>query len=405
MKTTNYLLVGLAAGTLLRSGVVHAGESLSLIPDSAEALSLAGARYANVRDASVARLAPAAMLDFDQPEVLLNAALWRSDIGLKSTAGLNLDNDSPWVYPASFYAVFPLASKNFAFGIGVMTPYGLGSEYSKHSPLRYVVPYESSLLTTSITPTMAFRVTESVSAGLGLDFTRGDLQINQIIPLGGGVDGEIRLDAQGWGMSGFGNVLWKITPRQRLSLVGRLPLRVNMEGDYQLVGGGLNMKTDFETSMTFPGSIALGYGMDLTDRFTFGFDFKWINNSCHDDIPLRTGAGLPPLAANIPLQYKDSIDLGTAVSYKLNEAWVVRSGYLFSENSMPDKYFTPAIPAEDRHIFSLGLGWRGKSNRVDATYGFIFSPDREVRGNVVPALNGTYRHQWHVFHLSFTHVF
>ncbi|MES2594044.1 MAG: outer membrane protein transport protein [Verrucomicrobiota bacterium] len=385
---------------LFSSGLGHAAESLSLIPDSAEALALAGARYANLQDASVSRVAPAAMLDFDRPAVLLNAALWRSDIGLKSTSGVSLDNDSPWVYPASFYAVVPLSSRNFAFGIGMTTPYGLGSEYSKTGPLRFQVPYESSLITTSITPSMAFRLTETVSAGLGLDFMRGDLQFSRLAPFG-----EIRLDAQGWGLGGFGNILWKITPNQRLSLVGRLPIRVDMDGDYQIFGLAPNtLRTSFETSMTFPGSVALGYGIDLTDRLTIGFDAKWINNSCHDDIPIRTG-NLPAPAKNVPLQYKDSIDLGTAVSYKLNKSWVVRSGYLFSENSMPDKYFTPAIPAYDRHIFSLGLGWRGKSNRIDATYGFIFSPDRVVSGNVDPALNGTYRHQWHVLHLSFTHLF
>ncbi|GEP45586.1 OmpP1/FadL family transporter [Brevifollis gellanilyticus] len=401
MKLINHIWLGITLTTLLTNGRGHAAESLSLIPDSAEALSLAGARYANLRDASVSRVAPAAMLDFDRPEVLLNAALWRSDIGLKSDAGVSMDNDQPWVYPASFYAVFPLSSKNVAFGIGMSTPYGLGSEYSKTGPLRFQVPYESSLITTSITPSMAFRLTEKVSAGLGLDFMRGDLQFSQLrFPVG-----EVRLDAQGWGIGGFGNILWKVTPRQRISLVGRLPIRVDMDGDYQILGvAPTTLRSDFETSMTFPGSVALGYGFDVTDRFTIGFDAKWINNSCHDDIPIRTG-NLPPPLKRVPLQYKDSIDLGTAVSYKLNEAWIVRSGYLFSENSMPDKYFTPAIPAYDRHIFSLGVGWRGKSNRIDATYGFIFSPDRDVGGNVDPALNGTYRHQWHVFHLSFTHIF
>jgi long-chain fatty acid transport protein len=403
MKFVIHLQSTLAISLLMMSVHGHAAESLSLIPDSAEALSLAGARYANLQDASVSRVAPAAMLDFDRPAVLLNAALWRSDIGLKSTSGVSMDNDAPWVYPASFYAVFPLSSHNIAFGIGVTTPYGLGSEYSKTGPLRFDVPYESSLVTTSITPSVAFRLTETVSAGLGLDFMRGDLQINQLIPVLPG--SEIRLDAQGWGMSGFGNLLWKITPRQRLSLVGRLPIRVDMEGDYQVIGVPPSyVRTDFETSMTFPGSVALGYGIDITDRLTVGFDLKWINNSSHDDIPFYT-KDLPPPQKNLPLQYKDSIDLGTAVSYKLNESWVVRSGYLFSENSMPNKYYTPAIPAYDRHIFSLGLGWRGKSNRIDATYGFVYSPDREVRGNVKPQFNGTYRHQWHVLHLSFTHLF
>jgi long-chain fatty acid transport protein len=290
-----------------------------------------------------------------------------------------------------------------AFGLGLTTPYGLGSQYSKTSSLRYFVPYESSLRTYSITPSVAFRLSDSVSAGLGLDFMYGDLQINQLFPIIPGFDGELRFDAQGWGASGFGSILWKLTPRQRLSLVGRLPLRLEMDGDLQVRAFGTTV-TDFETNMTFPGSIALGYGIDLTDRFTLGFDFKWSANNSHDDIPLDVkNVALPQ--TTIPLNWKNSIDLGMGATYKLSPAWLVRAGYLFSENSMPDSTYTPSIPAYDRHIFSLGLGWRGKSNRVDATYGFIYNPDRTVTGASNAAFNGSYRHQWHVLSLSFTHLF
>ena len=41
--------------------------------------------------------------------------------------------------------------------------------------------------------------------------------------------------------------------------------------------------------MTFPGSIAVGYGIDVTDRLTLGFDFQWSRNSSHDDIPIDIG--------------------------------------------------------------------------------------------------------------------
>lgn len=382
---------------------VHAAESLSLIPDSAEALGIAGGRFANLQDATTARVAPASMVDAEQASIQVNAGLWRSDIGLESSAGISLHNNDPWVYPASLYAVVPFLDNRMAVGLGISTPYGLGSQYSKSSPLKYLVPYESSLMTYSITPSLAFRVTDSVSVGLGLDFMYGDLRINQLFPLVPGVDGEFRFDAQGWGASGFGSVLWKITPRQRLALVGRLPLRLEMDGDLQIRTAGTTI-TDFETDMTFPGSIGLGYGIDLTDRFTLGFDFKWSANSSHDDIPLRTkNVTLPQ--QSLPLKWKNSIDLGVGGTYKLSKSWLLRAGYLFSENSMPDSTYTPSIPAYDRHIFSFGLGWRGKSNRIDATYGFIYNPDRTVTGASTAAFNGSYRHQWHVLNLSFTHLF
>ncbi len=404
MKTSSLSRIALIAGLLGLPCTTHAAESLSLIPDSAEALGIAGGRFANLQDATTARVAPASMIDIEQATIQLNTGLWRSDIGLESSAGVSLHNNDPWVIPASLYAVIPLAGNHVAFGLGLSTPYGLGSEYSKTSPLRYRVPYESSLITYSITPSVAFRISDSVSAGLGLDFMYGDLRINQLFPTPiPGFDGELRFDAQGWGTSGFGSLLWKLTPRQRLSLVGRLPLRLEMEGDLQVRTVGTAV-TDFETNMTFPGSIALGYGIDLTDRLTLGFDFKWSANNSHDDIPLYAkNVTLPQ--TTLPLNWKNSIDLGMGATYKLSPSWLVRAGYLFSENSMPDSTYTPSIPAYDRHIFSLGLGWRGKSNRVDATYGFIYNPDRTVTGAGVADFNGTYRHQWHVLSLSFTHLF
>ena len=403
MKTNSYTQIALIVGLLGLPCLSQAAESLSLIPDSAEALGIAGGRFANLQDATTARVAPASMIDIEQATIQFNTGLWRSDIGLESAAGVSLHNNDPWVYPASLYAVIPLASKNVAFGLGLTTPYGLGSQYSKSSSKRYFVPYESSLRTYSITPSVAFRLSDSISAGLGLDFMYGDLQINQLFPIIPGFDGELRFDAQGWGASGFGSILWKLTPRQRLSLVGRLPLSLEMEGDLQVRAFGTTV-TDFETNMTFPGSIALGYGIDLTDRLTLGFDFKWSANNSHDDIPLDVkNVALPQ--TTLPLNWKNSIDLGMGATYKLSPVWLVRAGYLFSENSMPDSTYTPSIPAYDRHIFSLGLGWRGKSNRIDATYGFIYNPDRTVTGASNAAFNGSYRHQWHVLSLSFTHLF
>lgn len=404
MNTTPMLrTIAFIFGLLVLPQLGGAAETLSLIPDSAEALGIAGGRFANLQDATTARVAPASMIGIEQATLQFNTGLWRSDIGLESATGVSLHNNDPWVYPASLYAVLPLLGGDLALGLGLSTPYGLGSQYSKNSPLRYQVPYESSLITYSITPSIAYRVSENVSVGLGLDFMYGDLQINQLFPILPGFDGELRFDAQGWGGSGFGSILWKLTPRQRLSLVGRLPLRLEMEGDLQVRAAGTTV-TDFESDMTFPGSLALGYGIDLTDRLTLGFDFKWSANNSHDDIPLNVkNVALPQ--TTIPLNWKNSIDLGMGATYKLSPSWLVRAGYLFSENSMPDSTYIPSIPAYDRHIFSLGLGWRGKSNRVDATYGFIYNPDRVVKGADTAAFNGTYRHQWHVLSLSFTHLF
>lgn len=414
MNSRSPLTQTIALITLLmvHEQVSKAAETLSLIPDSAQSLGEAGGRFANLDDATALRVSPATIADAERPLLQFNTGLWYGDIKFSSATGARLEHEAPWVVPGSIYAVMPIVPGKVAWGLGVSTPYGLGTEYDKSSPLRYAVPYESSLRTVSITPAIAWKASDSFSIGLGLDVMYGSLGFKQLVPTSPFTEADFQFDASGWGVSGYGSILWEITPNQRLSFIGRLPLRVKMDGSFHAKGlpanlpAGFDYRSDFDTEMTFPGSLALGYGIDVTDRLTLGFDFKWTANSSHDDIPLNTSNSNNLLPTrSIPLKWKNSIDLGTGFSYKLNEAWKVRAGYLFSENSMPGSTFTPSIPAYDRHIFSLGLGWKGKQNRVDLTYGFIYNPERTVSDAAQPAFNGSYKHQWHVLMLSVGHYF
>ena len=392
-------------------------ETLSLVPDTAEALGTVGGRYANLRDASSVRVSPANMLDIKKAEILINGSVWHGDISFQSQSGANLELEKSWRYPVSIYGVVPLESQKVALGIGLSSPYGLGSSYDRNSALKYVVPYESELTTLSITPAVAVQVTDSLRIGLGLDVMYGRLEIKQAYPWSAlgipAADGEVALDGDGWGVGGYMGVNWEIAKGHRLAVVGRLPMKVTYEGDFEGRGmpsaaqrAGYQRTSNFESDMTFPGSIAVGYGVDVTDQLTLGFDFKWSNNSSHDDIPLRIGRNqsLLPTQA-VELDWEDSIDLGGAATWKLTDAWQLRTGYLFSENSQPDSTYTPSIPANDRHIFAAGVGWRGVKNSVDLTYAFVYNPTREVSTADQPPFNGGYKHQWHVVTLSVTHRF
>jgi long-chain fatty acid transport protein len=390
---------------------LQGAESLSLIPDSAESLGIAGARYANLADATVIRVAPASMVDAARPVLQINTGIWHGDVKFGSVTGAHLEHNEPWVYPGSVYAILPAIPGSLAFGVGISTPYALDSSYGKNNALRYLVPYEFSLRTMSITPAVSWRISQSVTAGLGLDIMQGILGIHQIVPLGS-FDGKFHYDATGWGISSYGSLRWDITEHQRIALVGRLPMRVKMDGTFKADGvvsglpAGFDNHSTFSSEMTFPGSIALGYGIDVTDRLTLGLDFKWSANSSHDDIPLNTGNSNSLLPTkSIPLKWQNSIDIGTGASFRLSDAWIARAGYLFSENSRPSSTTMPSIPAYDRHLFSLGFGWKRKSNSVDLTYGFIYDPSRTVSNTDSTAFNGRYRQQWHVVMLSIGHKF
>ncbi len=398
----------------------HAAETLSVVPDSAQALGTVGGRFANLNDASATRVNPANILEITQPELLINLAAWNGDIRFDSANGGSVKMSQSWVYPGSMYLVVPVIPDKVSFGFGISTPFGMASTYPKDMDpqLKYVIPYESRLLAVDFTPAVAVKLAKNLSVAIGMDIIYSELTLAQNYSWAGAgfigsPDGEIQMKGNGWGIGGYGGINWEFAKGHRLAVVGRLPVTINYEGEYkasnipavaQLLG--FTDKSRFQSDMTFPGSVAIGYGVDITDRLTLGFDFQWSDNSSHDDIPLDIDNNQALIGTNgAALRWKDSIDLGTAATYKLSPNWLVRGGYLYSENSQPELTYMPSVCVNDRHVFSLGFGWRGKTRNVDLTYAFVYNPIRTIGSAAQPAFNGNYKHQWHVVSLSFTQKF
>jgi long-chain fatty acid transport protein len=399
----------------LAAAAAQASETLSVVPDSAQALGIVGGRYANLKDASALRVSPANIMQIEKSELLINTAIWNGDISFTQNSGQSIQMNKPWVFPASMYFVQPVIPGRLSFGLGLSTPYGMASSYPRgmSAPLRYVMPYSSNLLTVDITPVVAFKLTDELSVAVGLDIMYADLKMKQLYDwtlFGGTSNGDIQLHGQGWGLGAYTGINWTVAKRHRFALVGRLPVKINFTGDFKAsgmpAGSGFSPSSAFNSDMTFPGSISAGYGFDVTDRFTVGFDFKWSQNSSHDDLPLLIGNNQPLLGTNRSVfGWRNSIDLGTGMSYQLNESWVVRGGYMYSENSQPATTYSPTVCTNDRSIFSLGLGWRGKTRGVDVTYAYVYNPTRVIGNASQPLFDGNYKHQWQVLSFSFTQRF
>ena len=59
---------------------LNAAETLSVIPDSAQALATVGGRFANLNDASAVRVSPANILAIKSSELLINTAIWNGNV-------------------------------------------------------------------------------------------------------------------------------------------------------------------------------------------------------------------------------------------------------------------------------------------------------------------------------------
>ncbi len=64
--------------------------------------------------------------------------------------------------------------------------------------------------------------------------------------------------------------------------------------------------------------------------------------------------------------------------------WHASAGYVFSQNSVPNAYYTPLAADLDRHFLSAGVGHQGKRFDFDLAYQFGYGPSHTVTDSSPP---------------------
>lgn len=419
MKTLRTLTV-LFSVSLALSGFpsIHAAEGLRALPETAESIATVGGRIANLRDPSVVRLNPASLADISDTTFQFSFQAWHGKTDFTQSTGASDSMIVPWKYAGSLFIAHPL-NDNLTAGLGISAPFGVSINWPRQGLFRYSTPFDSVLQTFAINPAIGFDLNDRISLGAGLDIYHSRLKLDQAYSWGLATgfpfpDGDMTFEGEGTGVGGYIGVNFKLSDTQRLSITGRLPVSVDYDGDFTIenvpapVSGLFFEKSRFRSEIEHPGSIGVGYGVDISDKLTLGFDFEWTQNSTHDDLPLDIGRNQALLGGpvSLPLQWKDSISAGVGGSYQLREDLELRFGYLYSESPMRKTTYTPAVPADDRHIFSVGFGYdMDDRNRIDFGYSLIVMEDSKISGNINPAYNGTYDYDWNILTLSYTKKF
>ena len=93
------------------------------------------------------------------------------------------------------------------------------------------------------------------------------------------------------------------------------------------------------------------------------------------------------------------------MEYEWTDSLVLRAGYQYSASPMNQQFYTPSVPANDRHILSAGVGYTWGLNRIDLAYSLLLMGDSNIQGNIEPAFNGKYDYDWSILTVSYTRQF
>jgi len=285
-----------------------------------------------------------------------------------------------------------------------------------------------------IKPTMAYRVTDTLSIGGGLDiYTFASFLGEGAAEFRGNVGATTELRLRDTAVGYNVGVLWTPwktdnNPRLNLALVYRSQTTLNLHGQF-LVGGGVfaDAAVDVKLPQIVTGGLAYWPVRDNDHEWKMEVDVDYADWSSFNnlDIRLSNGTTLPE-----PRDWKGVFITKIGTEYKwlkpaLLPDWDVaaRFGYIRSETPVPDVNFEPAVPDADYNSFSVGLGFLCKGQGrflgwipcggpnggplgikgigFDVAYKNQLYESRTITNNQRPVVNGTWETTLHagVFNL------
>ena len=406
---------------------------------------------AQADDPSALHYNPAGMTQLRGVEFMTGALLSGGTTTFTSPTGVTATGDRDgslaWPPPTHLYLTANLkdlgirAFGDLTAGIGMTVPFGSVTRWPNDGPFRTATTF-NTLPLLDIKPTVAYRLTNDLSIGLGADiytfsglFGEGHVERKSVWPGGGGIPAGAQVELFGADTAAGLNASLLYTalrnpdgkPLANIGIVYRSQATLHLNGAVLANGAKVSDATaTFVLPQVFTGAIAIWPVRNHEREWKLEVDVDYVGwKSVRNlDVHLANGGTIPQ-----PLNWRSTyaVMLGTEHRWLAMESlpsWEValRAGYTTQPTQMPDFGFDPGVPSADVHIVGTGLGLvckeRGKFLGLftcgevgvgvlkpkliglDLSYQAALYEDRTVVGNRNPTVNGTYKSVLHTGGIS-----
>ena len=274
---------------------------------------------------------------------------------------------------------------NLVLGLGVTAAFGLTTDWGSEWFGRYIADY-SDLKDVNIQPTLAYKVNDKFSIGVGVDFANVEAELTNAVDMGlvflnavstgqipaaavgaaliGDVqsnmtgskyDGHasIKGDGTAWGFN-IG-MLFLPTDSTRIGFHYRSAIEVELEGDVDFdvgalaaVLGAVFPAQKGMVNLELPSITNLSIHHQVNDVWSVMGDIQFTTWSSFETLEIDFELPTPPTSI-VPENWEDSWRFSGGVSYQATEDLKLRAGVAFDQSPIPSPaYRSPRIPDSDR---------------------------------------------------------
>lgn len=372
------------------------GAGFALYEGSARGNVLGAGMTAVADDASAVFYNPAGITQLKGMQGMVGATFIYPKTDVYTTPGGETASSENWWIPPHAYLTYQMSDKWWA-GFGVFSRFGLGTEFPQEWPGRYN-SYYARIRSVELNPNIAYKVNDKFSVAAGLNATWFELKLeNRISPTTFGApavlgDANSSMKGDGWGW-GF-NLAMQYKPAEDwylgASYRSRISIRLD-QGDadftkpaaWAAIGPAnavLLRDTKASGGLHLPDEVFAGIAWRVIPTVTLGGGIIWTKWSTYDklqityDLPIAPGVGTVVKQK----QYKDVYRFTVGGEWKFMPNWRASLGYAYDQEPSQDQYADYLIPANDRNMFSAGLGFDYGKWTADFSYTLILINQRTI---------------------------
>ena len=319
----------------------------------------AGVGQAVVNDASSAYFNPAAMVSLTSSQFMLGAQTILPYANFSVKPGNTLSGDAggnaglltPGMSLFYSYQYNPCLK----FGVSFTTPYAGSLNYTNGWVGRYVIQ-QATFYALNLNPSVAWRVNDWLTAGMGVAIEYMNLQQTTALPIGGSDDGQINVKAEN--VSGGFNLGALFTPftNTEIGLAYRSQVNHNLHGDLTFLRISDTPNTSIR--MIMPHNLILSLKQKVTPAATLLAEAGWSHwSTMHNSILHVAG-----YSATTPRDWNDTYRLGLGGRYDLTDHLTLQAGASFDSSPTNTAHRLPDLPM-DKQV-RVGTGFQYAASKA-----------------------------------------
>lgn len=291
--------------------------------------------------------------------------------------------------------------------LGLNVPYGMITKYDE-GWLGGEHGVTSKLSGVTVTPMAAYKVTDKLSLGAGLQIQYLKARLTSA-PVPRAVNASVEGKAVDWGWQA--SSLYEFNDRTRFGLSFRSKVNHKLKGKQKLryFGTGETVRPDVDiyAHLNTPAIFSMGFVHEINEKWTVMAEYQRAFWSSFRDLRIKKDDGSESLTKE---KWRDANFYALGASYQIDNQWKLRLGMAYDQSAVRLKHRTPRIPDSDRLWYSTGLNYQyNEKLSFDLAYTYIYAHkahlDSDLTGNGGSHVTADYTNSIQLFGFSLNYKF